>query len=132
LFTEAPLDDRHLSTAFDNVRAFSLLPAGWNGTDIGNPGQPGYAGFDSTSGTWIVSGGGADIFGTADQFHFASESFTGDGTLTAQVTSVQNTDAVAKAGVMFRDSQLNQTMTVNYSDGSSDTFALDLSNWQNP
>ena len=89
------------SATFTNV---SVLPAGWGDAEIGSPGRPGYAAFDSTSGTWTVAGGGADIFGTADQFHFASQSFTGDGSLMAQVTSVQDTDPFAKAGVMFRDS----------------------------
>jgi hypothetical protein len=51
-----------------------------------------------------VAGGGTDIWGTADQFQFASQSFTGDGSLTALVSGVQNTDPWAKAGVMFRAS----------------------------
>jgi beta-glucanase (GH16 family) len=90
-----------LSTAtFTHV---SLLPAGWGDTDIGGPGQPGFANYDTASNTWTVAGGGADIWGTADQFHFASQYVTGDASLTGQVTGVQNTNAWAKAGVMFRD-----------------------------
>jgi regulation of enolase protein 1 (concanavalin A-like superfamily) len=82
----------------------SLLPAGWTDADIGSPGWPGYAYDNTASGTWTVAGSGADIGNTADQFHFAWQSFTGDGSLTALVTGVQNTDPWAKAGVMFRDS----------------------------
>jgi regulation of enolase protein 1 (concanavalin A-like superfamily) len=82
----------------------SLLPAGWGGAEIGSPGQPGYAYHNTGSGTWAVAGGGADIAGTADQFHFASDNFTGDGSITAQVTGVLTTDPSAKAGVMFRAS----------------------------
>jgi regulation of enolase protein 1 (concanavalin A-like superfamily) len=89
------------AATFTNV---SLLPAGWADADIGSPGWPGYAYHNNASGTWTVAAGGADIGNTADQFHFASHSFTGDGSLTAQVTGVQNTDPGAKAGLMFRDS----------------------------
>ena len=88
------------AATFTNV---SLLPAGWADGDIGNPGRPGFADFDTGSGTWTLAGGGADIWGTADQFHFAYQGFTGDGSLTARVTGVQNTDPWAKAGLMFRD-----------------------------
>lgn len=51
-----------------------------------------------------VEGGGADIWGTADQFHFASEQVRGNATLVARVSAQENTDPWAKAGVMVRDS----------------------------
>jgi beta-glucanase (GH16 family)/regulation of enolase protein 1 (concanavalin A-like superfamily) len=82
----------------------SLLPVAWSDADIGSPGRPGYADYDPASGTWTVTGGGTDIWGTADQFHFASRHFARDGRITALVTSVQNTNSWAKAGVMIRDS----------------------------
>ena len=82
----------------------SVLPAGWADADVGSPGKPGSAVFDSTAGTWTVRGGGSDIWGTSDKFHFAAEGLTGDGSIVAQVTAVQNTDPWAKAGVMIRDS----------------------------
>jgi hypothetical protein len=50
----------------------------------------------------MVSGGGADIWGTADQFNFVSRALAGNGSVTAQVTAIANTDAWAKAGVMLR------------------------------
>jgi hypothetical protein len=81
-----------------------ILPGSWTSADIGNPADPGGASFDSTSGTWDVAGGGADIWNTADQFQLASQSFTGDGSIVARVSYLQNTDGWAKAGVMFRDS----------------------------
>jgi hypothetical protein len=94
--------DRSLNTSARSAEVSATLS--WVDQDIGSPGQPGYADFNATSGTWTVVGGGRDIGDTADQFHFTSQGFTGDGSLTARVTSVQNTDAWAKAGVMFRDS----------------------------
>ena len=80
------------------------LPAGWSDTDIGSPAQAGSASY--TNGGWTVSGGGADIWGTADQFNFASQTFNCDGAITAKVTSMQNSDpgtGWSKAGVMFRN-----------------------------
>jgi hypothetical protein len=58
---------------------------------------------EAPAGTYTVTGSGADIWGTADQFHFAFKTLTGAGTITARVNSVQNTNAWAKAGVMIRE-----------------------------
>ena len=75
-------------------------PTGWNCADIGNPAL---AGGQSLSGsTWTIQGGGADIYGTADQFHYVWQPLAGDGSVSAQVTSQTNTSAWAKAGVMLR------------------------------
>jgi Protein of unknown function (DUF1349) len=75
-------------------------PSGWNCQDIGNPAITG--GQSLSNGVWTVSGAGGDIWEDTDQFHFVSQSITGDGTVSAQVTSQTNTNAYAKAGVMIR------------------------------
>ncbi|TKJ33840.1 MAG: hypothetical protein CEE38_19655 [Planctomycetes bacterium B3_Pla] len=54
-------------------------------------------------GTFTMTGSGADIWGTADQFHFAYKTLTGPGTIIARINSVQNTHGWAKAGVMIRE-----------------------------
>ena len=54
-------------------------------------------------GTYTINATGADIAGTADQFHFAYKTFAGVGTIEAQVLSVGDTDPWAKAGVMIRE-----------------------------
>ncbi|MEA3226176.1 MAG: hypothetical protein U9Q07_09510, partial [Planctomycetota bacterium] len=54
-------------------------------------------------GTFTMTGSGADIWGTADQFHFAYKTLTGPGTIIAKVDSVQETHVWAKAGVMIRE-----------------------------
>ncbi len=59
---------------------------------------------ESASGVITMSGIGADIWGTADQFHFAFKSLSGDGTIIARVDSIENTDPWAKAGAMIRES----------------------------
>jgi hypothetical protein len=50
-----------------------------------------------------MTGSGADITGTADEFHYAFKTLTGPGSIVARVVSVQNTNAWAKAGVMIRE-----------------------------
>jgi regulation of enolase protein 1 (concanavalin A-like superfamily) len=52
---------------------------------------------------YMMSAGGADIWGTADQFHFAYKQLSSVESITAKVVSVSNTDAWAKAGVMIRE-----------------------------
>jgi hypothetical protein len=84
-----------------NGIASSTLPQGWSAIDVGNPGLPGNASFDGT--TWTVQGSGSDIWSAPDQFQYAYTSISGDATLVARVTSLQNTGYWAKAGVMFRD-----------------------------
>ena len=71
--------------------------------DIGSPGMAGSATFDPATMAWTTSGGGGDIWGAADQFHFVYMSVSGDCTLTARVSVQGNTDPWAKAGVMIRE-----------------------------
>jgi len=49
-----------------------------------------------------MTSAGEDIWGYADQFHFAYKKLSGPGSITAKVVSVDNTDPWAKAGVMIR------------------------------
>jgi len=91
----------HATTVTLVVNPSTGLPPGWTDSDIGTPGLAGSATF--SSGTFTVNGGGADIWGTSDNFHYASKSLTGDVTITARVASQQNTNAWAKSGVMIRE-----------------------------
>jgi hypothetical protein len=77
------------------------LPAGWASRDIGSVSAAGSSSF--TSDTWTLKGSGADIWGAGDEFHFASRTMTGDGTILARVATVSNTDVWTKAGVMIRE-----------------------------
>jgi regulation of enolase protein 1 (concanavalin A-like superfamily) len=92
-----------LSTAtFDNVQVKpSTLPAPWIGLDIGTPTLTEIDRY--TTGAYRVYGGGSDIYSTSDSFHFTYQPLIGDGRITARVSSQTNTNAWAKAGVMFRD-----------------------------
>jgi len=55
-----------------------------------------------SSGTFTLSGSGADIWGASDTFQFAYKPLTGDGQLVARVAAVQQTHRWAKAAVMIR------------------------------
>jgi hypothetical protein len=68
----------------------------------GNPASVGSF-VEDPVGTYTMTASGADIWYSADEFHFAYKTLTGVGSIVAQVLSVDNTDPWAKAGVMFRD-----------------------------
>jgi hypothetical protein len=78
------------------------LATPWQSQDIGPVGATGGASFDG--GTFRVTGSGEDVWGQVDAFHFVHRKWASDGIIVARVTSVQNTDPWAKAGVMFRQS----------------------------
>ncbi|MCR6650901.1 MAG: RICIN domain-containing protein [Cellvibrionaceae bacterium] len=68
--------------------------------DIGTTGT---AGSMSISGTRItIKGSGGDIAGASDGFRFAYERLSGDGQITARLTSVSETDSWTKFGLMIR------------------------------
>lgn len=77
------------------------LPAGWQTQDIG-AGVDGSASF--ASGTYSLTGAGADIWGTADALRYAYTTLNGDGQITARVVTEQNVHVWTKAGVMIRES----------------------------
>jgi uncharacterized repeat protein (TIGR01451 family) len=78
------------------------LPSPWASKDIGQVAATG--GVSHVSGTFTIVGSGADIAGTGDEFRFVYQTGSGDCSVVARVTSLGNTDAAAKAGVMIRES----------------------------
>jgi len=86
---------------FDNV---SMLPTGKTDVDIGGSLPAGSGNY--INGVYTLTGGGSDIWGTADQFNYVYQSGSGDETLIARVTGLSGTslNANAKAGIQFRDS----------------------------
>ncbi len=75
-------------------------PYPWSSQNIGSVGVAGDVDFNN--GVFSVGGSGADIWGTTDAFRFVYLPVTGNGTVTARVLAVPNTDQWAKAGVMIR------------------------------
>ncbi len=90
----------------------TACPKGWSCHDIGFPNPKGSQYVHN--GTWTVLAGGSDIWGTFDQFHYAWQSSSSNGSVSARVTSQTTTDPWAKAGVMLRQT----------SDPSSPYYAL--------
>jgi hypothetical protein len=81
------------------------LPANWSHADIGAVSAAGSA--SVTNGVWTVKGSGADIWGTADEFHYAWVPSSGPENwfdITARVTNVENIDRWTKVGLMIRSS----------------------------
>ena len=78
------------------------LPTPQQSRDIGAPAVAGRASY--ASGSYTITAAGADIWGTADQFHFVYQPMTGDGEVIARVASITNANAWSKAGVMIRES----------------------------
>ena len=75
-------------------------PAGWSCADVGNPAL---VGSQTLSGNvWNLNGAGGDVWDYSDEFHYVWQQVSGDGSVSAQITSQTNTDAWAKAGVMLR------------------------------
>ena len=84
------------------VSSLNYPPPPWQTGDIGSVAAAGSAYF--SNGVFIVSGSGADIWGTADGFRFVYQPLTNNCDVSARVTSQGATDPWAKAGVMIRDS----------------------------
>jgi hypothetical protein len=86
---------------FDNVVIDDARPMAER--DIGDilpegSGTVGFNGMDT-----IVAGAGADIWGTADAFHYYYTKWNGDGRVILRVKSIENKNAWSKAGIMFRE-----------------------------
>ncbi|MFA4945905.1 MAG: Ig-like domain-containing protein, partial [Lentisphaeria bacterium] len=116
-WNNAPAGDYSLTAmAYDNRSAVTtssvvtvhvtvsggILPAGWSvneSVDVGINGSTSYQ-----DGQFNISASGMGIDGASDSFYFDYKSLTGNGQIVARVTSLQNTGAGAKAGVMMRAS----------------------------
>jgi regulation of enolase protein 1 (concanavalin A-like superfamily) len=79
-----------------------LGPDRFQSQDIGAVGAPGSS--ELVGSRFIVRGSGADVWGAADEFHFARTRIAaGDFAFTAYVTHVDDVDRWTKAGLMIRD-----------------------------
>lgn len=86
----------------NSPEATFTLPYPWQTQDVGAVGVTGNAAYGNA--VFTVGGAGADIQGTADAFRFVYVPATGNCTIVARVTAVQNINAWSKAGVMIRES----------------------------
>jgi hypothetical protein len=79
----------------------AVMPSDWTDADIGTPGEVGSATYFNE--TFTVKGAGADIHGLSDKFNYLYQDLYGDCTVIARVANQQNTNALAKAGIMIRE-----------------------------
>ena len=80
----------------------TYLPYPWMTQDIGSVGA--VKNGDYSNAVFTATGSGTDIWGTADAFRYVYVPVTGNCTMIARVTSVQNIDPWSKAGIMIRES----------------------------
>jgi phosphatidylserine/phosphatidylglycerophosphate/cardiolipin synthase-like enzyme/regulation of enolase protein 1 (concanavalin A-like superfamily) len=80
------------------------LPSPWQRGDVGTVSINGLASYDDATATFTLIGDAGDIWGTADGMYFAYQPLTGDGSIVARVTGVDNTNVWARGGVMIRES----------------------------
>lgn len=95
------------------------LPADWAKQDIGTVATAGTAGYANLSnGTFVVSGAGAGIGGTADGLNYVCKRVTGDVTITARMTDATWTGGGAqKSGIMIRESLAPNAITCSMTTG---------------
>lgn len=103
--------------------AWATLPNGWSSLDIGTTGGSA----DEAEGTWTVRGDGADIWSTADAFHFVYTRLAGDCEITARVVdNGVGSNTWAKGGVMIRETlgagSKNAMMAITGGDGGGMAF----------
>jgi hypothetical protein len=77
-------------------------PLVWQTQDIGHAGNVGATATNGT--TFTVTGSGLDIWNNGDACRLLYQTRSGDGTFTARITGMSQSDQWAKAGVMIRES----------------------------
>lgn len=75
--------------------------AGLTAADLGYPAQVGET-YSCKLGEYEITAGGADIWGTFDEGHFASRPVSGDFDVCVQVAGLTPVHSIAKAGLMVR------------------------------
>jgi regulation of enolase protein 1 (concanavalin A-like superfamily) len=109
-----------LNVTVNNAR---VLPSGWSHADVGAVGPAGDAQYDQSTQTFTVTGAGADVWNTADAFHYVYTTLTGDGAIVARVATISAGASWIKAGVMLRGtldpSSAHGFMLVSYAKGAA-------------
>lgn len=93
-----------VSSAFAAFAQTPSLGAFTNSGDVGNPARKGSTEFDAASGVYRITGAGADIWATKDQFEFVWKEMDGDFTVNATMEFLGKGEDHRKAGIMVRQS----------------------------
>jgi hypothetical protein len=96
------------SLFFCSPHLCGALPSPWQSTDVGNPLIAGNS--SHSAGEFVVTGAGADVFGTSDQFQYCYRDWTGDFDISTKVTALKDpmvdpqTNGGGTHGLMVRES----------------------------
>ncbi len=88
------------------------LPGTWVGTNVGSTGAFGSECYLSATGNYSINGAGSLTSANVDGFRFVYATLTGDGSITARVSSLTTTNN-NKAGVMIRESLANNARSAS-------------------
>lgn len=125
------VDYLDLALMADNWLTIAVPEDAWNGVfSDGDIGTPAAAGSFSLNGDiYTIQGSGADIWSTADAFHYAYRQISGDCQMTVRVTDIEafpGNDGWTKAGIMIRKSldagSANVFMAATDTNGGGSTF----------
>jgi hypothetical protein len=122
------VDHLDLEILADDWLVQDVLEPVWNGTftsqDVGTPSVAGSYTFDGS--TYTIHADGNDIWGNADNFHYAYRQISGDTQMTVRVVSVDPVHGWAKAGIMIRDTldtgSPNAMVAITGGSGDGGTF----------
>ncbi|MEA2646956.1 MAG: hypothetical protein QOE92_2039 [Chloroflexota bacterium] len=92
----------NVATSTQRIRPPGICPDEFTCENVGTGFAPGSQIF--SNGTWNIEAAGTDMWDVYDQFHFAYQPLAGDGTISANVVSIQGAGEWAKEGVMIRAS----------------------------
>lgn len=98
------------------------LTTNWQLHDIGAPAVPSWAA--ETNNALTLSGPGAGVAGTSDQFGFVAAEINGDVQITARLMSVEAVTNTARAGIMVRDGSLPGSKHVLLSTSAAGAMSL--------
>lgn len=79
-------------------------------TDVGGPAGIGSTLYDPIADQYLITGGGADIWGNSDQFQFAYNMINGDIRISANFEWICKSNDWAKYGVMLRESTAGESV----------------------
>ncbi|GCE11163.1 Ig-like domain-containing protein [Tengunoibacter tsumagoiensis] len=91
----------HSNSTTVTVPKSQPLPSSWLHLDIGAVAASGTVSYNS--GTFNVSGSGADVWQAQDQEQFVYQPLSSNGTIIARMTSTSPVNTYAKGGLMLRD-----------------------------
>ena len=106
-----------MSARFNGIMAYrtepTVAPSEWTMSDVGTPGFAGS--IHEYDHALYMTGSGADVWGTSDEFAFAQKDISGDWEFTTRVVANDKTHYYAKAGLMFRESTVQNSRMVHLS-----------------